>query len=167
MTRKKVFNPATTASFSIYDPLYTPTSSEVDDTEKPPPYSQTLPHRLKQQDPDKGDGDEPGLEIHPLPSSDGLLVKIRPPVEPLDHQLEHVPCDIVLVIDVSGSMDSDAPVPTNPDDVREQYGLTVLDLTKHAALTILETLNKDDRLGIVTFSGEVKVSRYEERDRNL
>lgn len=34
----------------------------------------------------------------------------------------------------------------------ERTGLTVLDLTKHAALTIIETLNDRDRLGIVSFA---------------
>jgi hypothetical protein len=33
----------------------------------------------------------------------------------------------------------------------------VLDLTKHAARTIVSTLNKGDRLGIVTFSDEAEV----------
>jgi len=101
--------------------------------------------------------DQPELRIYHLPSANGLLVKVQPPREPLDANLVHVPCDIVLVIDVSGSMISEAPVPGDPGETKECYGLSVLDLTKHAARTIMETLNEHDRLGIVTFSDEAKV----------
>lgn len=48
-----------------------------------------------------------------------------------------------------------APVPG--EDVSESTGLSVLDLTKHAARTIIETMNDSDRLGIVTFSSKAKV----------
>ncbi|KAK4212459.1 ribosomal protein L13e-domain-containing protein [Rhypophila decipiens] len=81
----------------------------------------------------------------------GLIVKVDPPREP-SIPLEHVPCDLVLAIDVSGSMIADAPVPTKPGEEVESTGLSVLDLVKHAARTIVETLNENDRLGIVTFS---------------
>ncbi|KAL1836551.1 hypothetical protein VTJ49DRAFT_5028 [Mycothermus thermophilus] len=99
------------------------------------------------------------VQIHPVPASgeglDGIIVKIQPPKEPkLPSDRTHVPCDIVLSIDVSGSMDTSAPVPSVPGEhgQQEQTGLTVLDLVKHAALTIVETLDEGDRLGIVTFS---------------
>jgi hypothetical protein len=97
----------------------------------------------------------PSVEIFPLDTPGGLIVKVQPPRDHANPELHHVPCDIVLVIDVSGSMGSDAPV---PGDGKERTGLSVLDLTKHAALTILETLGEEDRLGIVTFGSEAKVS---------
>ena len=84
-----------------------------------------------------------------MPSKQALIVKVVPPKAPTS-PVEHVPCDIVLVIDVSASMGTDAPVPG--EGKGESTGLSVLDLTKHAALTIIETLNDKDRLGIVTFS---------------
>jgi hypothetical protein len=96
------------------------------------------------------------LEIHPLPERNGVIVSVRPPKEPRIY-IEHVPCDIVLVIDVSGSMSAEAPAPAVNPSERERNGLTVLDLTKHAARTILETLDKNDRLGLVTFSTEAEV----------
>jgi hypothetical protein len=96
-----------------------------------------------------------GVEIHPF--EDGLIAKVLPPKEPQDRSLDHIPCDIVLVVDVSGSMGADAPVPTNSGEVSERNGLSVLDLTKHAAKTILETLDAGDRLGIVTFASKAKV----------
>ncbi|UNI22752.1 hypothetical protein JDV02_008613 [Purpureocillium takamizusanense] len=94
------------------------------------------------------------LRLAPVPSREALIVKVQPPrTPPVD--IHHVPCDIVLVIDVSGSMGSPAPVPGEGGS--EDTGLSVLDLTKHAALTIVETLNADDRLGIVTFGSKAKV----------
>ncbi|KAJ0307201.1 hypothetical protein Brms1b_010092 [Colletotrichum noveboracense] len=100
--------------------------------------------------------DDVALSIHPLPTNDGLIAKITPPEAPAK-PIDHVPCDIVLVIDVSGSMGCNAPVPTNPGEKTENYGLSVLDLVKHAARTILETMDETDRLGIITFASKAKV----------
>ncbi|KAF9768332.1 hypothetical protein IL306_014400 [Fusarium sp. DS 682] len=93
------------------------------------------------------------LSLESVPNRNGLLVKIQPPKEP-SVKIPHVPCDIVLVIDVSGSMVAAAPV---PGESGESNGLSVLDLTKHAALTIIESMNENDRLGIVTFASKAKV----------
>ncbi|KAK1996608.1 von Willebrand factor type A domain-containing protein [Colletotrichum falcatum] len=105
-------------------------------------------------------GDAPfedvALSLHPLASRDGLIAKVTPPTQPAK-PVAHVPCDIVLVIDVSGSMGCDAPVPASPGEKAENYGLSVLDLVKHAARTVLETLDDGDRLGIVTFASKAKV----------
>ncbi|KAI5464855.1 hint-domain-containing protein [Mariannaea sp. PMI_226] len=95
------------------------------------------------------------LHLEPIPDKDALLVQVKPPTEPDNNRRPHVPCDIVLVIDVSGSMAAAAPVPG--EDASENTGLSVLDLTKHAARTIIETMNENDRLGIVTFSSQVSV----------
>ncbi|GAP93293.1 putative u-box domain-containing protein [Rosellinia necatrix] len=100
------------------------------------------------------------VTIHPSKSESGILVTVQPPTEPLDFAASHVPCDIVLVIDVSVSMDDQAPAAVHDDQgnaTKEDFGLTVLDLTKHAARTILSTLNENDRLGIVTFSAHATV----------
>lgn len=108
------------------------------------------PQRLPIRTTGSGDGDGPdsvALQLHPVPSRQSLIVKVAPPKMPVAG-IDHVPCDIVLVIDVSTSMEDDAPVPGEA----ERTGLSVLDLTKHAALTIIETLNDKDRLGIVSFS---------------
>jgi hypothetical protein len=98
-----------------------------------------------------------GLDIHQLPGDQGVLISFNPPVMP-DGDLTHVPVDITLVIDVSGSMQSSAPLPDTQDaEERESAGLSVLDLTKHAARTILASLNEYDRLALVTFSNGAKV----------
>lgn len=115
-----------------------------------------LPARPKSQ---RRDVLTPVVQLHPLSSGDGIFVKIQPPREPADPQLNHVPCDLVLCIDVSGSMGTRAPVPTRPGEEQEEVGLSVLDLVKHAARTIMETLDPRDRLGIVTFASKSKASQ--------
>lgn len=97
------------------------------------------------------------LQLHHIPSKDGVVVKIQPPRAPVK-PISHVACDVVLVIDVSGSMCSAAPVPG--EGTSEDTGLSVLDLTKHAAFTIIETMDERDRLGIVTFETESKVVQW-------
>ncbi|KAL7938757.1 hint domain-containing protein [Trichoderma chlorosporum] len=96
------------------------------------------------------------LQLHHIRPKDALFVKIQPPKEP-SKPVSHVACDVVLVIDVSGSMCSAAPV---PGEGAEETGLSVLDLTKHAAFTIIETMDERDRLGIVTFETESRVVQW-------
>ncbi len=48
-----------------------------------------------------------------------------------------------------------APVPGEGSS--EANGLSILDLVKHAALTIIETMDERDRLSIVTFASSVTV----------
>ncbi|KAK0615610.1 ribosomal protein L13e-domain-containing protein [Bombardia bombarda] len=74
----------------------------------------------------------PGLEMHPFSSQTGLLVKVHPPKQPGNSQPAHVPCDIVLVIDISRSMSNSAEPPRTL------------------------TLDENDRLGVVTFSAQAK-----------
>ncbi|KAL1849594.1 hypothetical protein Daus18300_013241 [Diaporthe australafricana] len=88
------------------------------------------------------------VNIQPLSDKDGVILRVQPPRLPENEKLSHVPCDIALVIDVSGSMGVDAPAPGE----NESTGLSVLDLVKHACRTIMSTMTKEDRLAIVTFS---------------
>lgn len=93
------------------------------------------------------------VNVQPLPDKDGVIITVQPPKGPVDQNLSHVPCDIALVIDVSGSMGTDAPVPGEGEDT----GLSVLDLVKHSCTTIMSTMTTEDRLAIVTFSNVSKV----------
>jgi hypothetical protein len=107
------------------------------------------------------------LLVHPLRESNALIVSVHPPKVP-KHGLKRASCDIVLVIDVSGSMADDAPVPGAEDGKpRESTGLSILDLVKHASRTILDTLGQNDRLGIVTFSDDATVSNTFSHSRSV
>ena len=65
------------------------------------------------------------------------------------------PVDIVLCIDVSGSMGMDAPIKGN-DGSSTSYGISVLSLTVAAAKTILNTLNEEDNISIVTYTDKAE-----------
>jgi hypothetical protein len=97
--------------------------------------------------------------IHRI-EDDGMILKVVPPREPAPEQ-SRAPVEIVLLIDVSISMNDLAPVPPSGDgEEPEQKGFTVLDLTKHAACTIAASLSDNDTLCIVTFSTRCKVIDY-------
>ncbi|KAI3396233.1 hypothetical protein diail_12377 [Diaporthe ilicicola] len=115
----------------------------------PPPYAQVA--ETRQEDAASAGGAT--VNIQPLPDKDGVILRVQPPRLPENEKLSHVPCDIALVIDVSGSMGADAPAPGED----ERTGLSVLDLVKHACRTIMSTMTKDDRLAIVTFSNAANV----------
>ncbi|KEF63395.1 uncharacterized protein A1O9_01372 [Exophiala aquamarina CBS 119918] len=112
-----------------------------------------LPLRQNGSDP----ADRISVKLYPLRSDDALIVSVTPPQLP-SNGLTRTHCDIVLVIDVSGSMSSAAPLPdVENKNEREAGGLSILDLTKHAARTVLETMKDGDRLGIVTFSNDATI----------
>ncbi|KAG8715917.1 hypothetical protein FRC11_012984 [Ceratobasidium sp. 423] len=94
------------------------------------------------------------------PSSRELLVSLVPPAEPKPagekNTSRRAPVDLCLVIDVSGSMDTEAPVP-GEQDKNETTGLSVLDVVKHATRTIIESMGDDDRIAVVTFSDSAEV----------
>jgi hypothetical protein len=66
-----------------------------------------------------------------------------------------VPMDIVVVIDVSGSMDSPAYI--EQDGKQVNVGLTLLDITKHSIKTVIESMKDNDRISIVSFSDTATV----------
>ncbi|KAG8940730.1 hypothetical protein FRC04_005054, partial [Tulasnella sp. 424] len=102
------------------------------------------------------------------PSGRDVLITVKPPAAPLmgvpkpekdekeeKEQLKakRAPVDFVLTIDVSDSMSSGAPIPGE----NERTGLSVLDVVKHAANTIITTMKPEDRIAIVSFAGIAEV----------
>jgi hypothetical protein len=78
-----------------------------------------------------------------------IHISIQPPPEE-----SRSPCDICCVVDTSGSMSDRAEI---QNDKNEQYGLSQLDLVKHALKTIINSLEVQDRLSIVSFSDNAKI----------
>ena len=64
------------------------------------------------------------------------------------------PTSVVLVLDVSGSMNESACADNKSNDSSR---FTRLELVKHAALTVIDMLDKDDYLAIITFSQTAKI----------
>lgn len=63
-----------------------------------------------------------------------------------------VPADICCVVDVSGSMGTEASIAG-----AESGGLCMLDIVMHAVLTIINTLGNEDRMSLVSYSNSGKV----------
>jgi Mg-chelatase subunit ChlD len=84
------------------------------------------------------------------PARDEYQCLVR--VETRDVARSHVPSDIVLVIDVSGSMGNEAKTRSV-----ETSGLSLLDVVKHGVRTIIKTLGPQDRLAVVSFSNRAQV----------
>lgn len=61
--------------------------------------------------------------------------------------LGRTPVDIIMCIDVSGSMGMNASA-----EGVESSGLNMLDIVKHAVKTVITTMNDNDRISIVTYS---------------
>ena len=61
------------------------------------------------------------------------------------------PIDVVLCIDVSGSMGTEATIKGDGNE-RISHGLSILSLTVNAAKTVLRSLNDNDNISIVTYS---------------
>ncbi|KAI1325817.1 hypothetical protein F5Y16DRAFT_422499 [Xylariaceae sp. FL0255] len=110
----------------------------------PPVYSELDTGATKRiYKPDASAGDV-GCEVSIFPCSnhEGVFVRVVPPYGPaIDagrQPIDYIPCDVVLVIDVSGSMNDAAPSPpTGPDQELENTGLSILDLVKHSVRSIL------------------------------
>src|SRR5947208_972125 len=109
-------------------------------------------------------GDAPSLSLSADHDDKQLLITVRPPSKP-----EHIAnkdarkrasMDICCVIDVSGSMSSEALIPADPatNAPSESTGLSVLDVVKHALKTIIATMQDgqcDDNLIILLTDGSV------------
>lgn len=94
--------------------------------------------------------DLPHVDITPKASyCDGFLkITLQPP------QIENrSPCDICCVVDTSGSMAINADIVGQ----KESSGLTRLDLVKHSIKTIVQSLQADDRLSVVSFSNSANI----------
>jgi hypothetical protein len=91
------------------------------------------------------------LQLSSSPSVGGgfhVLASLKP-----DMEGKRTPVDICCVIDVSGSMESEATF-QNASGLSESHGLSYLDVVKHAVATIISSLEPSDRLSLVKYSTE-------------
>jgi Mg-chelatase subunit ChlD len=79
-------------------------------------------------------------------------ISIKPP----EGAGARAPCDICCVVDTSGSMGTEVEI-HNSNNSKEKYGLSQLDLVKHALKTIVHSLTSSDRLSIVSFANSANV----------
>ena len=70
---------------------------------------------------------------------------------------DRLPRDVVCVIDISGSMGQNVSIKTSQGQ-GENHGLSVLDVVKHAVLTVATSLNQIDRMAIVVFDDSAVVN---------
>ena len=109
----------------------------------------------------------PSTLIQTFKREDNLITKIVSTKTTIDNEnyfkidinaipgTEYPPIDIVAVIDISGSMDSPALV--EQDGKQTDIGYTILDITKQALYTIIESMKPSDRISIVVFSDIAEV----------
>lgn len=108
-----------------------------------------------------------------LPTSVSIGMRALPIIDGLPHEhlvhlsilpaddVTRIPADVCLVIDVSGSMGNSAVI-QGDDQGSFESGLSILDVVKHAAATVIESLGDQDRLSIVGFSdGVLDVDTFE------
>lgn len=94
--------------------------------------------------------DDLQLTADSIVQGDHLLVNVSvvPPNEPAGGKRK--PCAIICILDISGSMDTEASE-ANPDD-KEAHGFSRLDLVKHSVNTVINSLSEGDYLALVPFS---------------
>jgi len=79
------------------------------------------------------------------------MVSIKPP-----DSVTRIPCDLCCVVDISGSMGDEAALKDGTGK-SEGFGLSKLDVVKHAIKTIIDNLQVCDRLSIVAFSSQARI----------
>lgn len=88
--------------------------------------------------------------VQPAPGGGNMvdvMLRIQTPLEG-----RRVPIDIVCVLDISGSMGTQASIVG-----QESNGLSLLDVAKHGVKTVLNTLGSDDRLAVVLFDHQSEI----------
>jgi Mg-chelatase subunit ChlD len=91
---------------------------------------------------------ERGADFSPDHNEEYVMMRIESP----DLCQTRIPSDIVLVVDVSGSMGLEARVKGV-----DSTGLSLLDIVKHAVNTVIKILGPQDRLALVSFSNSADV----------
>jgi hypothetical protein len=72
---------------------------------------------------------------------------------------ERLPIHIIAVVDISGSMGRQAGIPldTKDPDSEKDSNLTRMDFTKLALKTLVKSMNRNDRISIITFNCDTHI----------
>ena len=93
---------------------------------------------------------EPFLQVLPSASESDASVLVRVMVP--ECTSFRPPRDVCCVVDISGSMSAHSSIQDRNDpSIRQEDGLIVLDVVKHAIKTVILSLSPSDRLSIVAF----------------
>lgn len=95
------------------------------------------------------------IDVELIGSGSNTLVSVKP--NDKLQGINRTPSTVCCVIDISGSMADEAKI-QNEAGKNEGFGLSILDLVKHAVRTIISSLGDNDRLSLVTFSTQAKVA---------
>ena len=115
--------------------------------------SPTTETTTESKDDEKSVSDALELGVH-YSKDDRLKISVIPPT--LAKGAKRPPAIICCVVDVSGSMGSEAVI-KDTNGKTESHGLSILDLVKHAIKTIIHCLEDTDYLSIVSYSSKAKV----------
>ena len=85
-----------------------------------------------------------------------MVFNVNPDNFPKDLENGHLPQDVVLVIDRSGSMNA-AVEAKDADGKSLENGMSVQDIVNHAAKTVTKTLSSNSRLAVIVFNNEIEI----------
>jgi len=103
-------------------------------------------HAKPQQDSD--------IKIEVVSKSGHAMISLIPPAK--KKNVTRTPATVCCVIDVSGSMADEAKIQDEAGK-SEGFGLSILDLVKHAVRTIISSLSDQDQLALVSFTDQAAV----------
>lgn len=93
---------------------------------------------------------------HTDSSKKNLMISFNIDNDTFPKDVEHLPQDIVLCIDRSGSMTQSVEA-KDADGKQLEAGFSVQDIVNHAAKTVAKTLNPTSRLAIIVFDNQIEI----------
>ena len=85
-----------------------------------------------------------------------LSFNVNPESFPKELENNHLPQDIVLVVDHSGSMNL-AVEAKDAQNNNIESGMSIQDIVNHAAKTVAKSLNKESRLAVICFDSTITI----------
>jgi Mg-chelatase subunit ChlD len=93
---------------------------------------------------------------HTDSSNKNLMISFNIDNDTFPKEVEHLPHDIVLCIDRSGSMQTSVEA-KDADGNQLEAGFSVQDIVNHAAKTVAKILNPTSRLAIIVFDNQIEI----------